>query len=31
MVVARDMAHARIKTMLDEGKPMPDYFKDHPV
>lgn len=31
LVVARDMAHARIKTMLDEGKPMPDYFKDHPV
>jgi len=31
LVVARDMAHARIKTMLDEGKPMPDYFKSHPV
>jgi len=31
LVVARDMAHARIKTMLDEGKPMPDYFKNHPV
>lgn len=31
LVVARDMAHARIKTMLDEGKPMPDYFKHHPV
>lgn len=31
LIVARDMAHARIKQMLDEGKPMPDYFKDHPV
>ena len=31
LIVARDMAHARIKSMLDEGLPMPDYFKDHPV
>ncbi len=31
LVVARDIAHARIKQMLDEGKPMPDYFKNHPV
>ena len=31
MIVARDMAHARIKKMLEEGKPMPDYFKNHPV
>lgn len=31
LIVARDMAHARIKKMLDEGKPMPQYFKDHPV
>ena len=31
MVVARDIAHARIKQMLDEGKPMPEYFKNHPV
>ncbi len=31
LIVARDMAHARIKTMLDEGKPMPEYFKNHPV
>jgi len=31
LIVARDMAHARIKQMLDEGKPMPDYFKRHPV
>ncbi len=31
LIVARDMAHARIKQMLDEGKEMPDYFKNHPV
>lgn len=31
LIVARDMAHARIKQMIDEGKPMPDYFKNHPV
>ncbi len=31
LIVARDMAHARIKQMLDEGKPMPEYFRNHPV
>jgi len=31
IVVARDIAHARIKAMLDEGKPMPDYLKNHAV
>jgi fumarate hydratase class I len=31
LVVARDAAHARIKQLLDQGKPMPDYFKNHPV
>ncbi len=31
LVVARDIAHAEIKKMLDRGKPMPDYFKNHPV
>ena len=31
LIVARDMAHARIRQMLEEGKPMPGYFKDHPV
>jgi fumarate hydratase class I len=31
LIVARDIAHAQIKTMIDEGKPMPDYFKNHPV
>lgn len=31
LIVARDSAHARIKQMLDQGKPMPDYFKKYPV
>ena len=31
IIVARDIAHARIKQMLDEGKPMPEYFRKHPV
>jgi fumarate hydratase, class I len=31
LIVARDIAHAQIKKMLDEGKPMPEYFKNHPV
>ena len=31
LVVARDMAHAMIKKMLDDGRPMPEYMKRHPV
>ncbi len=31
MIVARDIAHARIQKMLNEGKEMPEYFKKHPV
>lgn len=31
LIVARDIAHARIKKMIDEGNPMPEYFKNHPV
>jgi fumarate hydratase class I len=31
LVVARDIAHARIKERLDAGEPMPDYLRDHPV
>ena len=31
LIVARDAAHARIKKMLDEGKPMPEYFKNYPI
>ncbi|GAA4116429.1 fumarate hydratase [Nocardioides fonticola] len=31
LVVARDIAHAKIKERLDAGEPMPDYLKNHPV
>ncbi|GIW76279.1 MAG: fumarate hydratase class I [Phycisphaerae bacterium] len=31
LIVARDAAHARIRKMLEEGKPMPQYFKDYPI
>ncbi|HJS01571.1 MAG TPA: FumA C-terminus/TtdB family hydratase beta subunit, partial [Flavobacterium sp.] len=31
VIVARDIAHAKIKELLDSGKPMPEYFKNHPV
>lgn len=31
VIVARDIAHAKIQEMLDQGKEMPDYFKNHPV
>jgi fumarate hydratase class I len=31
LIVARDIAHAKIKELLDAQKPMPDYFKNHPV
>jgi fumarate hydratase class I len=29
IVVARDIAHAKLKERLDSGHPLPDYFKDH--
>ncbi|MCJ9427492.1 fumarate hydratase [Kordiimonas marina] len=29
IVVARDLAHARVQKMIEDGAPMPDYFKDH--
>jgi fumarate hydratase, class I len=31
LIVARDLAHAKIRERLERGEPMPDYFKDHPV
>lgn len=31
LIVARDIAHAKIKERLDRGEPMPQYLKDHPV
>ncbi len=31
LVVARDIAHAKIQERLDAGEEMPDYLKNHPV
>ncbi|MFZ4598230.1 MAG: fumarate hydratase [Terrimicrobiaceae bacterium] len=31
IVVARDIAHAKLKERLDSGGGLPDYFKNHPV
>ena len=31
LVVARDIAHAKIRERLDAGEGMPQYMKDHPV
>ena len=31
MIVARDIAHLKLKKMLDSGKELPDYFKNHPI
>ena len=31
MVVARDIAHAKLKERLDAGEGLPDYLKNHPV
>ncbi len=31
LVVARDLAHSKIKELLDSGKPMPEYLKNHAV
>jgi len=31
LVVARDIAHAKLKERLDAGGELPQYFKDHPV
>lgn len=31
MIVARDIAHAKLKERLDSGEGLPDYLKNHPV
>ncbi len=31
LIVARDIAHAKLKERLDAGEELPQYFKDHPV
>ncbi len=31
IVVGRDIAHAKFKEILDSGKPLPNYLKEHPI
>src|SRR5437867_582043 len=31
MIVARDLAHAKLRERLENGQGLPDYFKNHPV
>ena len=31
IIVGRDIAHAKLKELLDEGKELPQYVKDHPI
>lgn len=31
IIVARDIAHAKLKERLDQGGGLPDYFKNHPI
>src|SRR3546814_1683331 len=31
MIVARDIAHAKLQELIDAGRPLPDYVKNHPI
>jgi len=31
LIVARDIAHAKLKERLDQGERLPDYVKNHPI
>jgi fumarate hydratase class I len=31
IIVGRDIAHAKFKELLDAGKPLPSYLKNHPI
>jgi fumarate hydratase, class I len=31
MIVARDLAHAKLRERLEQGEGLPDYVKDHPI
>src|SRR3569623_119352 len=31
IIVARDLAHAKLRERLEKGEPLPDYFKNHPI
>jgi fumarate hydratase class I len=31
IIVARDLAHSKLRERLEKGEPLPDYFKNHPI
>ena len=31
IIVGRDIAHAKLKELIDAGKELPQYIKDHPI
>ncbi len=31
LIVARDLAHSKLRDRLEAGEPLPDYFKNHPI
>ncbi len=31
LIVARDLAHAKLRELLEKGEGLPDYFKNHPI
>ncbi|WP_306027640.1 fumarate hydratase [Stappia sp. MMSF_3263] len=31
LIVARDLAHSKLRERLEAGEPLPDYFKNHPI
>ncbi|WP_181707824.1 fumarate hydratase [Chthonobacter rhizosphaerae] len=31
LIVARDLAHGKLRERLESGQPLPDYFKNHPI
>ncbi|MDH5557862.1 MAG: FumA C-terminus/TtdB family hydratase beta subunit, partial [Alphaproteobacteria bacterium] len=31
LIVARDLAHAKLRARLEAGEPLPDYFRNHPI
>jgi fumarate hydratase class I len=31
LIVARDSAHAKLRSLLEAGQPLPDYFKNYPI
>jgi len=31
LIVARDLAHSKLRDRLEAGEPLPDYFRNHPI